>query len=561
MLNSLDIMPYYRDMIKGGGNVVKGRICDACKQEIQRDILDRNHSICPQCGYYMRMHARNRIFSLADKESFREWNANMELSNPLNDSEYVKKSAETAVKHKLNDAIITGEMDIDGSHVAIGVMDTRYMMASMGYVVGEKVTRLFEKATKKRLPVIIFCCSGGARMQEGIISLMQMEKTAAAVRLHSEAGLLYISVLTNPTMGGVTASFAMLADIVLAEKEAKIGFAGERVIEQNTGEKLPENFQTAEFQLSHGFIDDIITREDLRDYLCKIVTFHNKRSKKIIRFIGHQTEVRTSLANHLNQYDAWQTVMRARSTIRPTSLDYIHRIFDDFIELYGDRFCSDDHAVVGGLARIYEKTVTVISHQKGKKDVDEAKYRNWGMASPSGYRKALRLMKQAEKFKRPIIFFIDTIGAACGVEAEMQGQGYVIARLLNDASGIKVPILSIIHGEAGSGGALAFGVANEIWMLENAVYSILTPEGYASILWKDNKKAVEAAERMKMTSGDLKQMSIVDRIFLEPDKLCIENMSELCNQLRENIASFCKKYRAKPGKSIMNSRYNRFRKF
>lgn len=184
----------------------KGRICNACKQEIQRDMLDRNHSICPRCGYYMRMHARKRILSLADKKSFREWDANMELSNPLNDSEYAQKSVETSAKHKLNDAIITGEMNIDGSQVAIGVMDTRYMMASMGYVVGEKVTRLFEKATKKKLPVIMFCCSGGARMQEGIISLMQMEKTAAAVRLHSESGLLYISVLTNPTMGGVTAS-------------------------------------------------------------------------------------------------------------------------------------------------------------------------------------------------------------------------------------------------------------------------------------------------------------------------------------------------------------------
>lgn len=196
----------------------KGRICNACKQEIQRDMLDRNHSICPRCGYYMRMHARKRILSLADKKSFREWDANMELSNPLNDSEYAQKSVETSAKHKLNDAIITGEMNIDGSQVAIGVMDTRYMMASMGYVVGEKVTRLFEKATKKKLPVIMFCCSGGARMQEGIISLMQMEKTAAAVRLHSESGLLYISVLTNPTMGGVTASFAMLADVILAEK-------------------------------------------------------------------------------------------------------------------------------------------------------------------------------------------------------------------------------------------------------------------------------------------------------------------------------------------------------
>ena len=172
--------------------MIKGRICNACKQEIQREILDRNYSICPQCGYYLRMHARKRILSLADKKSFCEWDANMKFSNPLNDNEYAQKSVEVSLKHKLNDAIIIGEMDIDGFHVAIGVMDTRYMMASMGYVVGEKITRLFEKATKKKLPVIMFCCSGGARMQEGIISLMQMEKTAAAVKKHSDAGLLYI---------------------------------------------------------------------------------------------------------------------------------------------------------------------------------------------------------------------------------------------------------------------------------------------------------------------------------------------------------------------------------
>jgi len=534
----------------------KGRICNACKQEIQREMLDRNLSICPQCGCYLRMHARKRILSLADKKSFREWDANMKFSNPLNDNEYAQKSDETAVKHNLNDAIITGEMNIDGSHVAIGVMDTRYMMASMGYVVGERVTRLFEKATKKKLSVIMFCCSGGARMQEGIISLMQMEKTAAAVKKHSEAGLLYISVLTNPTMGGVTASFAMLADIVLAEKGAKIGFAGARVIEQNTGEKLPENFQTADFQLEHGFVDDIISRVDIRKYLSKVLKLHINKGWDI----NYQKLVNIMESNPIN-LDAWETVLKARSRERPTSLDYINKIFDDFIELHGDKVCADDHAVVSGIASICGKSVTVIGHQKGKNSINEAVYRNWGMPSPSGYRKALRLMRQAEKFKRPIICFVDTIGAACGIEAEQQGQGYVIANILREASVIKVPMLSIIHGEGGSGGALAFGVANEVWMLENAVYSILTPEGYASILWKDNARADKAAELMKMTSKDLKRMRVIDKVFREPEGFNNGNMNELCQQIKDEIVRFLKKYQMRTKKNIVVDRYKRFRKF
>ncbi len=261
--------------------MVKGRICNSCKSEIQRSELDKNYSICPYCGYYMRMHARKRILSLADKRSFREWDANMKFSNPLNDREYKEKLEKASLKHKLNDAIITGEMYINGSLVAIGVMDTRYMMASMGYVVGEKVTRLFEKATKKKMTVIMFCCSGGARMQEGMIALMQMEKTAAAVRRHSDTGCLYISVLTNPTMGGVTASFAMLADIILAERGAVIGFAGARVIEQNTGQKLPEGFQTSEFQKARGFVDAVVGRETLKEDLLHILKLHTVTQKEI----------------------------------------------------------------------------------------------------------------------------------------------------------------------------------------------------------------------------------------------------------------------------------------
>ena len=547
--------------------MLKGRICNACKQEIQRDMLDRNHSICPRCGYYMRMHARKRILSLADKKSFREWDANMELSNPLNDSEYAQKSVETSAKHKLNDAIITGEIYINASPVAIGVMDTRYMMASMGYVVGEKVTRLFEKATKKKMPVIMFCCSGGARMQEGMIALMQMEKTAAAVKRHGEKGLLFISILTNPTMGGVTASFAMLADVVLAEKGAMIGFAGPRVIEQNTGKKLPEGFQTAEFQKEHGFIDAILERENERKVLGLLVKQHLKKSRKNKLFKLDKQHKFNERLEHVqdeklnNGVTAWERVQNARRIDRPTSLDYINNLFEDFYELSGDRVSGDDHAIVGGIVTFYDRTLTVIGNQKGKDSLNDALYRNWGMASPQGYRKALRLAKQAEKFRRPIIFFIDTIVAACGETAEEGGQGLAIANLLQEMSTIKVPVLSIIIGEGGSGGALALGVANEVWMLENSIYSILTPEGYASIIWKDSNKAKDAAEIMDIDAEKLNRLKVVDYVVKEEEPVTKENMSHVCDKLRDKMIDFLEKYGKKSERCIVSERYNKFRSY
>lgn len=538
--------------------MTKGRICKACKREIQRDILDANLSVCPFCGYYMRFHAKKRIVSLADKNSFREWDVNTKWSNPLNDDMYARKLVTTADKHKLDDAIITGEININGEHLAIGVMDSRFMMASMGHIVGERVTSLFERATKKKLPVILFCCSGGARMQEGIISLMQMEKTAAAVKLHSDAGGLYISVLTNPTMGGVTASFATLADIVLAEKGAMIGFAGARVIEQNTGKKLPNGFQTAEFQKEHGFVDMIIERADLRDTLSYFLKLHQKKTSL---HSGEKKVPEVYVNKRLAQKTAWERVMIARSMNRPTSKDYIDQLFQKFTELSGDRISSDDRAIVGGVAYFRGCPVTVIGHQKGKGSVEAALYRNWGMPLPQGYRKVMRLAKQAEKFHRPIIFFIDTIGAACGQEAEERGQGVVIANVLQEMSTLKVPILSIVIGEGGSGGALALGVGNEVWMLENAVYSVLTPESYASILWKDSSKAQQAAMQMKLEASDLYELGIIDKIIYEEEPVTRDNMEMVCRELENEMITFLMKYLKKTPAGVAKERYRKFRKY
>ena len=543
---------------------MKNVFCDKCKKEIVWTGKEKDYSRCPYCGNYIIMHAKTRIKEIADSEIFYEWDEAVKRANPFGDKEYAEKLALSSSKYKLREAVVTGEIKINGIKTAIGVMDSRFMMASMGRVVGEKVTRLFERATKKKLPVIMFCCSGGARMQEGIYSLMQMAKTSAAVEAHNRQGNLYISVLTNPTMGGVTSSFAMQADIVLAEKGAMIGFAGKRVIEQNTHVKLPEGFQTSAFQVEHGLIDAEVYREDLKEYLYKLLKMHSlaPQKKAKVKVSKPKMPVIKSKGEYVPEIiDGWEVIQKARSAQRPSSLDYIKGLFDDFIELHGDRSMGDDHAIVGGIATIGETTFTVVGIQKGKKDVKEAIYRNWGMPSPAGYRKALRLIRQADKFGRPIVCFVDTIGAACGIEAEEHGQGFAIANMLKNLSAVSSPVLSIFHGEGGSGGALALGFANEVWILENAVYSILSPEGFASIIWKDNEKATEAARVMKLTSTDLYRLKIVDRVYKEPVDLTTSNMGKLCTKLRDDIQEFALSNLCKDKKAIVDQRYKRFREY
>lgn len=248
--------------------------CDKCKEIIYKETLRENYSICPNCGAYFRMHINKRIETTLDEGSYKRFDLDIDTTNPLNLEDYPKKIKALREKTGIQEAVGCGTGKINGEDVVICVMDSGFLMGSMGIVVGEKITYSVEKAIELKLPLIIFCVSGGARMQEGIISLMQMAKTTSAIAKLNEAGLLYISVLTDPTYGGVTASFASIADIVLAEPGAMIGFAGKRVIRQTIGESLPEGFQTAEFLLEHGFIDKIVERKDLKDILYRIIKFH-----------------------------------------------------------------------------------------------------------------------------------------------------------------------------------------------------------------------------------------------------------------------------------------------
>ena len=582
------------------------RKCNKCGAAIIAEDVKQGYYICPKCGGYFRIHAYRRIQMVIDEGTFEEWDQDLIGGNPVNYKGYPEKVQALQEKTGLKEAVVTGKGKINGRDTVIAVCDGRFLMASMGWAVGEKITRAVERATEEKLPVIIFACSGGARMQEGITSLMQMAKTSAALERHSKAGLLYVSVLTEPTTGGVTASFAMLGDIILAEPGALIGFAGPRVIEQTIRQKLPKGFQRAEFLVEHGFVDDIVRRENLKETLGKILEMHerldsidgersankveetqqpgyfdstdqivseegsieisgsmnrsvnmNKDEKKEDKFSSEFDFSHTGINPYLT---AWDRVQLSRKIDRPSGSDYIEALFADFVEFHGDRNYGDDRAIIGGIAKFHGRPVTVVAQEKGTNTKENIAH-NFGMPMPEGYRKALRLMKQAEKFHRPVICFVDTPGAFCGIEAEERGQGEAIARNLWELAGLKTPVLSIVTGEGGSGGALALAAGDQVWMLENSVYSILSPEGFASILWKDSTKAKEAAGVMKLTATDLYQNGIIEQIIPEPENLTPESLWQVTERLNDRIRDFLQKYTALSEEELLEQRYARFRKF
>lgn len=581
------------------------RKCKKCGAVHSVQDVRANDFACPSCGAYVRIHAKRRIKLLADPGSFEEWNQELPVVNPLDFPEYEQKLWEVKESTGLNEAVVTGKITIDGIPTAIGVCDARFLMSSMGHNLGEKIARMAERAAEEKLPVILYACSGGARMQEGIISLMQMVKTSEALGRLQESGQLFISVLTDPTMGGVTASFAMLGDIILAEPGALIGFTGQRVIQQTIGGKLPEGFQRAEFLLKHGFTDAIVPRRDQRAVLAHILRLHVKGAAELASetapvfeeaelaeeftreevepkkapglldaaanalqnlqrlAFGQKAEKKEERETRVSDGDfrsAWETVKLSRAKDRAHAKDYIDALFPDFMELHGDRCYGDDEAVIGGIASFHGIPVTVIGIQKGR-DFLENKRRNFAMPNPEGYRKALRLMKQAEHFKRPVICFVDTPGAYCGVGAEERGQGQAIAENLQKMAALKTPILAIVIGEGSSGGALGVATANEVWMMENAVYSILSPEGFAAILYRDAKQAELAAENMRLTSRDLLELGVIEKIIPEPEPVTFENIQTVARELEPELLEFIGKYSAMSRDELANQRYERFRKF
>lgn len=529
--------------------------CPGCGAEHSKANLEHRQYICPGCQRLLPMPWQARIAMLADAGSFQELDRKMVSIDPLHFTDlksYRDRLTEARRETGAREAVTTGLCLMGGQRIVLVVFDFRFLGGTMGSVVGEKIANAFEEAVKRRIPLVSVSASGGARVQEGMFSLMQMAKVAAAASRHDQAGLAFLSILTDPTFGGVMASFASLGDVVIAEPGAQIGFVGPRVIEQTTGVPPPKDTHRAETLLRAGLIDLVVNRQDLAAVVTYLVT-HLKRRKALAS--GEEKLPRTP---KLRRLPAWQQVGLARHSGRPSGRFYIASLTSHFLELHGDRWRGDDPAIIAGLGEVDGETFIVVAHERGTTPA-EREASHGGMAFPEGYRKALRVMQLGAKFGIPVVTLIDCPNAQASYESELHGIANALARNLAEMSRLPTPIVAAIIGEGGSGGALALGVADRVLMLEHAIYSVISPEGAAAILYRDAAHAEAVSEVLKLTAHDLHRLGIIDVVVPEPEGGAHLDPERMAAALKKHILSALREIRDTPVRRLVANRYRKFR--
>ena len=535
--------------------------CPACDAFLYLKRLARNLRVCPECRHHFRLGVAERLGQLLDDGVLDERGLDVQTVDVLGFTDsmpYTSRLAQAHRKTGRREAASYGHATIGGFPVVVAAMDFGFMGGSMGGAVGELITRAAEDALASRTPLLIVTASGGARMQEGCISLMQLAKTSQALGRLKDAGVLCVCLLTDPTFGGVTASYAMLGDILIAEPGALVGFAGPQVIEQTIRQKLPPDFQTAEFLLTHGMLDLVAPRENLRQLLTKLLRLHAApRPARLPAGAGAPPITRPG---ELESRPAWDIVRLARDIGRPTMLEYAGFICDEFQELQGDRLYGENASIVGGLGSLCGLTVMLIGHQKGH-TTTELVARNFGMPEPEGYRKAMRLMEYAARFGIPIITLVDTPGAFPGLGAEERGQAVAVAQSIMEMTRLPVPIVTVVTGEGGSGGALALAVGDRVLMLANAYYSVISPEGCSVILWSNAAQAPQAAEALRVRAADLLTLRVMDAVVPEPDGGAHTDPVTTAANLKEALVTCLNELLSRPPQDLLEARYQRFRLF
>ena len=493
--------------------------CESCGQLVYYKDYKENKYICPRCGRAFIMSPKQRFDLLFDDNSWERLTPPNVSDDPLQFEDrvtYKSRLADARSETGCYDAVTTADGTIGGVPSTVCVLNGYFMMGSMGRAAGDAIVAAIEHAVAEHRPFIMVTSSGGARMQENILSLMQMARTTVAVnKLHAN-GIPYIVLLTDPTFGGVTASFAMLGDIHIAEKGARVGFAGRRVIEQNIREKLPSNFQTADYLYEHGMVDMVVARGDLHDKIANILAVLTKQTcePKQISVKTPEHDISKKIRG-MGETEAYDKVLLARHENRPHFLDYIDGIVDCWTYLAGDRLYAEDAAMGSGIGFWRGIPAVIIGQEQGRTIETRQKHR-FGMPNPDGYRKAQRMMKLAEKFNLPVISLFDTAGAFAGREGEERGQSQAVASSIAMGLSVATPYIAVNVGQGGSGGAIAIGTGDRVLMMENAIYSVIAPESCASILWRDNKFKAEAAAAMKLTAKDMANLNVIDEVIPEP---------------------------------------------
>jgi len=535
--------------------------CPGCAVLVYRRRLDRTLGVCPECGHHHRLTAARRLAWLLDAGSVRPLEPPLPADDPLGFADrrpYPERLADARGATGLDEAVLCATGTIRGDEVVVAAMDFRYLGGSLGSGVGEAITVAAETALARRAPFVIVTASGGARMQEGALALMQMAKTSAALARLDEAGILTITLVTDPTYGGVAASYATLTDVIIAEPGARMGFAGPRVIEQTIGASLPEDFQTAEFLLAHGLIDDVRPRATQRAAIGHLVATAARAGAA--GWDPPETDPVVRDPARLAERPPAEVVRTSRDVQRPTFADYASRILDAFAELHGDRIGDDDPAVAGGLGWIDGRPVMLLGHQKGHA-TRELIDRNFGRARPGGHRKAARLMRLAAKLGVPVVTLIDTSGAEPGVAAEEEGQAFTVAANLRLMTRLPVPIVAVVTGEGGSGGALAFGIADRVLVCENATYSVISPEGCAAILWRDAAAAPDAAAALRLDAGSLLRLGVADGVVPEPPGGAAADHAQAAAALRATVTAALAELAPLSRADLLDRRHARFRRY
>jgi acetyl-CoA carboxylase carboxyl transferase alpha subunit/acetyl-CoA carboxylase carboxyl transferase beta subunit len=547
------------------------RRCPACEAFVYHRRLKRNLGVCPECNHHFRLRLRERLEQLLDEDSYEELSGDLEPVDALSfvDSKpYAERIAAAQKKGEAKSGGLYGTGTIDGRPLVVSGIDFGFIGGSMGGAVGESITRAAELALERRIPLLVISASGGARMQEGVVSLMQMAKTSQAIGRLAEEGILYMSLLTDPTYGGVSASFATLGDVLIAEPDAHIGFAGPSVIEQTIRQQLPDGFQTSGFLMDHGMLDLVESRENLARSIRNLVELHavveETRQAGASERAGRLPETEGAAPitdpDALAVRDPWDVVQTARNIARPHTLDYVGFVFDEFMELHGDRAFREDPAIVSGPARLGELVVMLIGHQKGS-TTGEMMERNFGMPEPDGYRKGMRLMRYAAKFGMPVVTLVDTAGAYPGLGAEERGQSNAIAESIMQMSRLPVPVVTVVTGEGGSGGALALAAADRVLMLESSYYSVISPEGCATILFKDAAAAPRAAAALRITAPELLRLRVMDAVIPEPEGGAHMDHVAAAANLKTALVESLRELLPLSPEELLEQRYERFRMF
>lgn len=535
--------------------------CGACGRLVYYKDYKDNQYICPRCNRSFIMTPKQRFDLLFDDNSWEKINLPTVSDDPLSFIDripYKDRLAEARADTGYQDAVTSADGKIGGIPTTICVLNGEFMLGSMGRAAGDAIVASMEHALELKQPFIMVTASGGARMQENVLSLMQMARTTVAVnKLHAN-GIPYIVLLTDPTYGGVTASFAMLGDIHIAESGARIGFAGRMVIEQNIREKLPSNFQTADYLYDHGMVDMVVQRADLKNALEKILAVLTKQTREA-KAITIQTPAfdKSKKSRGMGETDAYDKVLLARNENRPHFLDYINGIVEDWTYLAGDRLYAEDPAMCSGIG-FWRGIPSVIIGQEQGRTIESRQKHRFGMANPDGYRKAQRMMRLAEKFGLPLISLFDTAGAFAGREGEERGQSQAVASSIATGLSIKTPYIAVNVGQGGSGGAIAIGTGDRILMLENAIYSVIAPESCATILWRDNNYKAIAAAAMKLTARDMADLNIIDKIVPEPSGGAHTDWQTTMEQLSLAVAEQINELAEIPVEELPSKRADKF---